>query len=190
MTDTVEGWPVLPPGSPLLHTWTLPGIPRRLTLRNGSAGFLLAYVAHWYNERIERLAQPGEAAVDDGGYSYRPITGGTSWSKHATGCAMDLNWHRHPYDTPTDHSFTREQIGRCHNRLHDRYSVQGRPVIEWGGDWPSHPGSTAKTDSMHWQLHNAARLVDAEALARRLVTTQRGRLILDANAGQLSVIGS
>jgi hypothetical protein len=187
-TPTVNGWPVLEPGSDRLHTWTIPGTQRRITMRDGSAGFLLAHVALRFNDRVERLALPGEsnAGPDDGGYSHRPITGGSSWSQHATGTAMDLNWRRHPYGVPTRHTFTADQINTIHRWLRESYVTRAGRVIEWGGDWPSHPGSTAKPDAMHFQL--SAGLDAAEHLARRLMETARGRKILDANPGQKRVI--
>lgn len=189
---TVDGWPVLIPGSPALHTWLLPGTHRSITLRHGSAGLILAHVALSFHDKIERLDQPSErnGAIDDGGYSYRPMTGKSTPSKHATGCAEDLNWRKHPYGQAPGLSFSQEKIARIRRWLHKRYALAGGevPMVEWGGNWPSHTGSTAKPDGMHFQIHYAARLPGCETLARRLMDSPRGRQILQANPGQKRVI--
>jgi hypothetical protein len=191
MTAYVEGFPVLAPGNPLLHTWVIPGTNRRLTLRNGSCGFVQAHNALRFHDKVERLDQPAErhGAIDDGGHNYRPITGGNGWSKHATGLAADLNWSRHPYNTKAGWSFTPAQIRQIHrNLLLYRDEPTGLLAIEWGGDWPSHPGSKAKPDPMHFQISSAVRMAHVERVARRLINSPRGRRILAANPGQLEVI--
>lgn len=189
MTATVNGWPVLQPGSSYLHTWELPDTGRRITMRHGSCGLVLAHLALRFNDLIERLDLPGPDAVDEGGHSYRPITGGTSWSQHATGTAVDLNWQRHPYAVPTAHTFTKRQRDTIHQWLARTYTHNKVRVLEWGGDWPSHPGSTAKPDAMHFQLR-AVGMAMVEALARELMRTGRGERILEANPGQRRVVMS
>lgn len=186
VTATVNGWPVLAPDSSRLHRWVIPGTRRQLTMRHGSAGFVLAHLALRFNDRVERLALPGEATPDDGAYAYRRITGGTSWSQHATGTAMDLNWRRHPYGVPAAETFTRAQRQLIRHWLRRVYVAGGDPVVEWGGDWPSHPASTARPDAMHFEL--AQPLEATERLARRLMDTERGRLVLAANPTQRKVI--
>ena len=193
MTEYVEGLPVLAPGSKHLHPWVLVNAPRTVTLREGSVGFVLAFWADWFDVNVERLDQPGEhpQGIDDGGYSHRPITGGSGWSKHATGGAEDLNWRRHGYDTRATETFTSRQITAIHAKLRDTW-VEGIPVIEWGGDWPSHPESTANPDPMHFQI--SSRLIDpiraCEVLAKRWMNRQRGNALLEANPGQHAVINS
>lgn len=188
MTDYVEGFPVLPPGHPDLHTWNLPDkdgrVIRRITLRNGSVGLVLVWIALRFHELIERLdINPG--VIDEGGHSYRRITGGSGWSKHATGAAEDLNWQRHPYGTRATATFTDAQI-----KLIRRDLRRCLGVVEWGGNWPSHPGSTASPDPMHWQIHSSKRMSAVERLAKILIRTPRGRRILKANPGQREVIYS
>lgn len=188
LTGNVNGWPVLEPGSKLLHTWELPGTARRITMRHGSCGLVLAHLALRFNDLIERLDLPGKGdAVDEGGHSYRPITGGTSPSQHATGTAVDLNWRRHPYGVPTAHTFTVKQRDLIHQWLAHTYVADHTRVVEWGGDWPSHPGSTASPDAMHFQLR-AVGMTAVEQLARELMRTARGERILEANPGQRRVV--
>jgi len=192
MPAYVEGLPVLEEGSRHLHPWVLVNAPRTITLRDGAVGFILAFWADWFDENVERLDQPGEhpTGIDDGGYSHRAITGGSGWSKHATAGAEDLNWRKHVYNTFPIESFTTKQIAIIHAKLRDTW-VGGVPVIEWGGDWPSHPGSTAKPDPMHFQIssHVAADPITAcEVLAKRWMRRKRGAALLEVNPGQRAVI--
>lgn len=185
---TPNGWAVLEPGSPRLHTWVIPGANRRITLLHGAVGLILVHVLLWFNDVIERLDGPGSDPVDEGGYNHRLMTGRDDvWSEHAGGDAADANWNRHPYNTPASHSFTARQIRLIHRRLRWLNTIALGKVVEWGGDWPSHPGSTAKPDPMHWQVNRSKTVVH---LARVLSRTPRGRKILAANPGQRAVIFS
>jgi hypothetical protein len=191
MIDHVEGFPVLEPGSPLLHRWVQPGTGRTLLRRNGSVGLVLAHNAQRFHDKVERLDQPAErhGAIDDGAYNHRPITGGRGWSKHATGCADDLNWSRHPYNTRPEKTFTAKQIRAIRKTLElYRDPVTGLLVVEWGGNWPSRPGSTAKPDPMHFQISSQVRMEHVERVARELMDTKRGKAILQANPGQRKVV--
>lgn len=191
MTSYVEGFPVLEPGSAKLHRWVQPGTNRTITRRNGSVGLVLAHNAQRFNDLVERLDQPKErdGAPDDGAYNHRQITGGSGWSKHATGAADDLNWSRHPYNTKASATFTRAQIRQIERTLAMYRDLRtGLLVVEWGGHWPSRPGSSAKPDPMHFQISSAVRMEHVERVARRLVNTPRGKLILKANPGQRLVV--
>lgn len=189
---TVEGFPVILRGdSSLLHRWVIPGADRSLTMRNGSTGFLLAVMALRFNDLVERLEQPAErhGGVDDGAWNARPITGGSSWSKHATGAAEDLNWRRHPYDTKASATFTAKQRAQIEKTLRAfRDPATGLLVVEWGGHWPSHPGSSAKPDPMHFQISSQARLEHCERVARKLLASPRGKRIIAANPSQRKVV--
>jgi D-alanyl-D-alanine carboxypeptidase len=187
---TGNGWPVLDPTSPQLHTWVIPGTNREITMRNGSIGFILAVWALWWNDIIERLDIPGvNDPVDEGGYNHRPLTGTTdSWSEHAAGAAEDLNWRKHPYNVAAVKTFTRKQIRLIHAKLRRYNTLALGKVIEWGGDWPSWSGSTAKTDGMHTQVVGGMKR--AERLAKLLTLTRRGRRVLKANSGQRRIIFS
>lgn len=191
MTDHVEGFPVLEPGSPLLHRWVQPGTGRTILRRNGSVGLVLAHNAQRFHAKVERLDQPRErwGAIDDGAYNHRRITGGHGWSKHATGCADDLNWSLHPYNTRPAETFTAHQIRQIRKSLElYRDPVTGLYVVEWGGDWPSHPASKAKPDPMHFQISSKVRMEHVERVARELMETKRGAAILKANPGQRKVV--
>lgn len=185
---TPNGWPVLEPGSPLLHRWVIPGANRSITMRGGSVGFILAHMALFWNEAIERLDPPGNEPVDEAGYAYRDQRGSTQWSEHAAGAAEDLNWNKHPQGVPIAQTFTPKQIKAIRTRIRWLNRLAGKTVVEWGGEWPSHPGSTAKTDGMHLQVVGGMKA--AERLAKILAKTPRGRRILAANPGQRAVIYS
>lgn len=189
----VEGLPVLDPSSRHLHGWALLDAPRTIILRDGSTGCVLAFLADWFDTQVERLDQPGEhpTGIDDGGYSHRLITGGSGWSKHATGGAMDLNWRKHPYNVPVTATFTAAQIKDIRRKIDLDFQVDDKSLIEWGGNWPSHPGSRAKTDAMHFQISSAfssAPISACEVMARKLMRRKRGKALLEANPGQRAVI--
>jgi hypothetical protein len=188
MTDTTgNGWAVLEPDSPMLRTIVIPGTHRSITLSEDPGGFVLAYWALWYNDVVERLDTPGvNEPVDEGGYNHRPLTGGGGgWSEHAAGKAVDLNWARHPYNVPARHSLTRVQIDLIHRKMRRLNRLALGKCIEWGGDWPSWSGSTAKPDPMHYQVRGARM---CKRLARILSITPRGRRVLAANPGMRKAI--
>lgn len=170
MPNSQNGWPVLTTSSPLLHTWDLPNGATRLRLRQGSAGFLLVHLALWFDKRLEDLDEP---LLDDWGHAYRPVRGFSTWSNHASGTAMDLNATDHPL--AVDHTFTDREELAIHRRLR---LYDG--CIRWGGDYQT------RVDAMHFEIN---RPLDAcERVARRLLDSMRGRIILRDNPGQRAVI--
>lgn len=185
-TTTANGWAALAPSSRLLTTWLVPGSgrhPVQLRLRHGSAGFLLVHNAMWFDEEVERLDV--DAILDDWGYASRPLRGGGGLSNHAGGLASDLNATRHGRGKATRATFTDKQIRaiRTHLALYNG-------CLDWGGNWPSHPGSTAVTDAMHFEIAPGHNLAAVEKVARELVASnaRRVKAILEANPGQKKVI--
>jgi hypothetical protein len=181
MTDlSVNGWPVLDQKDKQLVTWKIPSASRTLNLRWGSAGFLLVHWAVWWDDVIEPLDR--DKQWDDWGWASRPIRGQVSgYSNHASGTAVDLNATKHPRGAPIHNSFSDKQIRLIRRRL-DFYSG----CLEWGGNWPSFPGSTALTDGMHVEINRS--LNGCERKARRLLSSPRGKRILQANPHQRAVI--
>lgn len=175
MNTAQNGWPVLKPDSPKLHTWLEPDSGLRIRLRNGSAGFLLIFVLSWFHRKVERV---NEGQLDDWGYAYRPVRAGADWSNHAGGCAIDVNATQHPLGVPTLKTFTPAQAARIRRKL--RVTFLG--LIRWGGDYRVRP------DAMHFEI--VGRLSACERLARILMRTPRGKRILKANPGQRLVIKS
>lgn len=80
--------------------------------------------------------------ADTGAYNCRKITGGTGYSLHAYGIAVDLNWQTNPYgprlvtDMP-EAMVTDIKAIRTRN---------GRQVWRWGGDY------RGNKDAMHFEV--------------------------------------
>jgi hypothetical protein len=160
-------------GLPRLRKWVVPGADRHFLLRDGSAGFLLVHVAHWFDAEIERL---DTGQWDDWGWAVRPIRGqSTGYSNHASGTAIDLNAVRHPRGKATASTFTGGQIDAIRRRLK---MYDG--CLRWGGDYQSTP------DGMHFEIDQP--LKDCERVARALLERPRSKRILDANPGAREVI--
>lgn len=169
-------WPVLPSGSPKLYTWVIPAKTGhfKLKLRNGSAGFLLAYLALWYAEVIEPVA--GKVLDDWGWAPARNVRGGESISNHSSGTAMDLNALKHPLGKVRTGIFARASKVKA---LHDRLRFMNG-VIRWGGDYHN------RKDEMHFEIVQNVTVCEREA--RRLMKTWRGQRLLKANPTQKRVI--
>lgn len=165
-----NGWPL----APKTRKWIIPDTGRHLVLRDGSAGFLLAHMALWWHEELERLDL---GQWDEWGYAPRPIRGSSTPSNHASATAADLNATKHPLGVAVLDTFTAAQARRIRRRLR-LYAG----TLRWGGDYSRRP------DAMHVELDRPLR--DAERVARRLMLTPRGRRILAANPGAKEVINS
>lgn len=173
MSKSVNGWPVIQAGSPLLHRWIIPGTNRALTLRQGSVGFILAHMALFFHEKVERL---DTGPWDEWGHNVRPISGTSVYSNHSSATAEDLNAARHPYKVPIRNNFTDKQIKSIRRRLR-----LYRGTLAWGGNW-----SPTWVDGMHFEIVKP--MPACERVARMLMRTPRGKRILKANPGQKKVI--
>ncbi len=186
-STTLNGWAALSSATkgafPRLRKFSVPlrggdtpnPEPRTLTLRDGSAGFLLVHMASWWHDDVERL---DIGVWDDWGYNYRPGRGLTGLSNHAGGTAMDLNATRHPHHVPILRTFIPRQVAAIRHRLR---LYQG--VLDWGGDW-----SPEWIDGMHVEVSPGANLSEVERVARRLMSSPRGQEVLEANPGLKAVI--
>lgn len=176
MATSSNGWLVLDAKTtgkpPRLRNWVLPGVNRRLKVRDGSAGFLLMHLALWFDEDLERL---DIGTYDDWGWASRPIRGSTFISNHASGTAMDLNATLHPMGVATSRTFSSKEISAIHTRL-GLYDG----CIRWGGDYKNRP------DGMHFELNKG--MPSVEKKARALLNTPRGKRILNANTGVKALI--
>lgn len=135
-------------------TWTI-GKGRKVALRRGDPGYLLAHFADWFDAHVEDIdaGQP-----DDWGYAERPIRGSTTTlSNHASGTALDLNATRHPLGKRG--TFTAAQAAAIRDQLR---TYDG--CIRWGGDYSGRP------DEMHFEINRPA--ADVAAVARRLRTAE------------------
>lgn len=87
---------------------------------------------------------------DTGAYNCRQITGGTSYSLHSYGIALDLNWLSNPYRrdrlvTDMPHALV-DGILAIHTK-------NGLPVWRWGGNWDGDPTTEHSAyDAMHYEV--------------------------------------
>lgn len=79
---------------------------------------------------------------DTGAYNCRKITGGSGYSLHAYGIALDLNWSTNPYG-PT--LVTDMPRGMC-DEITALRTNNGCRVWEWGGNW------SGNKDAMHYEI--------------------------------------
>lgn len=179
MVATENGWPAIGQVTdPLLYTWTLnthDGHTVRLTLRHGSVGFVLVYAASLWDRWIEPLYG---GLADDGGYSYREVRGRQVLSNHASGTAEDLNWRKHPLGAVG----TVAKAGLWRTLLLRFRTGSVGSILRWGGDYHN------RKDEMHTEIAPGVTMTMVENVAKRLMTTKRGRQILHANPGQHRVI--
>ncbi len=133
-----NGWPVSPDPTAIgCRVYPIAGSDASLQLRSGDVATVMLYVATRLHREIEPLVRSYTAA-----HSFRKISGTAVYSNHASGTAMDLNWHRHPYGaantfTPAQESVLRDILDKC------------RGVVRWGGDYSSTP------DDMHFEINVA-----------------------------------
>jgi hypothetical protein len=177
MKISQNGWPVLEVDSKRLHKWIIPAKNGRTHFveRNGSAGFLLAYLALWFAEVIEPLKGK---IWDEWGHAYRPIRGQNSgFSNHASGTAEDFNAIEHPLARTG--TYKRKQYRQIHRFLRGRL----KGSVRWGADY------NGRKDEMHFEIVQS--LGFCERRARFLMKyTWRGRRIIKANPSQKKIINS
>lgn len=178
MSTSQNGYPVLETSRttgplPRLRKIYIGGTGRYVYLRDGSAGFLLAHFAHWWDENIEPI---DTGILDDWGWAVRPVRGQTAgYSNHASGTAIDINATRHPRGIATAKTLSAAEIARIRTQLE---AYEG--VLRWGGDYTKVP------DGMHVELVKP--LGDAERVARKLWQSKHGAPIIAANPGLAGVI--
>jgi hypothetical protein len=78
---------------------------------------------------------------DTGAYNCRQITGGSGYSLHAYGIAVDVNWQSNPYGS---HLVTNMPAGAI--REIEALEVDGRPIVRWGGRY------SGNKDAMHFEV--------------------------------------
>ena len=182
MPNSQNGWPVLQYGDPKVYTWVIPAKTGAFTLRirNGSAGFLIAYFVLWYAEKIEPIKGK---ILDDWGHAVRPI-GDSKWiSNHASATAVDLNALAHPQGKRGTFNFLvdyKKKRITAYARIMMRLKFAMQGTLRWGENY------STTVDGMHFEINVG--LSAAEDRARKLMGTSRGRRILEANPTQKAVI--
>ncbi|RCK68815.1 M15 family peptidase [Desertihabitans brevis] len=104
-------------------------------VRRKAPTVILGYVARQFHRHVEPLRNPG-----CWGYNYRPVTGGTELSNHASGTAIDCNAPQHPYGASG--TFGRAQVREIRKIL---TFCEG--TVRWGGDY------NGTKDEMHFELN-------------------------------------
>lgn len=150
MPTSLNGWPVLKPGSSLLTTGTVPGTKVRITTHKVVLPLALAML-YDYAAWIRPLR-----ASCTGGYAYRQARTGAGWSVHSAGAAWDINWSYEGAQKASSRVFWREVTNhRAQEQIMEVYDV-----LEWGGSW-----SPAFYDPMHWQISQHA---NAAVVAKKI----------------------
>lgn len=164
-----NGWPIIYPNEASYKTkkYIIPGSGRHLVLREGPAGFLLAFVALYVHEKIEDLSRYKET-WDDWGYAYREVRDRPYWSCHASATAEDLNATKHPMGV------TGSWLNWQSNRIR-LLMVRLRGCVRWGGQYEG------RKDEMHFEINRKYKAV--LRMAKRLKKTKRGKRLLRANGG-------
>lgn len=156
MPTTINGWPVLTPGSKLLRTAQVPGgINRRLTGRREALPLFLAF-CYDYDDWI---APVDKGITDEGIYAYRESrVPGAGWSCHAGAVAIDINWSAEGSQNSKRGRdfFAQPDIAKSVDWLKELYD------LEWGGDWDNY------LDYMHWQLPHGSTVASVQARIRHL----------------------
>ncbi len=80
--------------------------------------------------------------IDTGAYNCRPITGGTKYSLHAYGIALDLNWQTNPYGPALITDMPPAMVADI-KAIRTR---SGKQVWRWGGDY------LGNRDAMHYEI--------------------------------------
>lgn len=80
-------------------------------------------------------------AADTGAFNCRQITGGTSYSLHAYGIAVDLNWSTNPYGARLVTDMPPSMV----EAIKSVRTNNGKQVWEWGGNF------SGNKDGMHFQ---------------------------------------
>lgn len=174
MSKSQNGYPVLTQDQ--TFKWILPlrDEPKRhLVLKPGDVGFVLAYFAVWYHERVQKINQ---GIWDEWGWASRPIRGSSVISNHASGTAIDLNATKHPLGVRGTLKFwlkkgTRQELAEQRIRRHLDKTFDN--TIRAGLDY------TGRADEMHYEADEPYSAFFQ--LAKKLRKTRRGKRILKAN---------
>ena len=148
---SINRWPVLRRGDQRLGTKQIPGTKIRLTGRREVLPYLVALAAD-YNATIAPLI-PGEV----GAYNYRPSRVSSSWSNHASGTAVDINYSHEGAQRLTNRKWWQRKRTAV-DALQRKYKL-----LNWGGNW-----SDKYYDPMHWELKRGTTVAQVQREIRRL----------------------
>jgi peptidoglycan hydrolase-like protein with peptidoglycan-binding domain len=92
-------------------------------------------------------------AADTGGFNCRKITGGSGYSLHAYGIAVDYNWNSNPYRA--DGKLITDMPKAMVDAIKAIRTTKGVQVFRWGGDYQR------VKDSMHFEVVASPRELDS-----------------------------
>lgn len=142
MANSYSGYSVSASLAAIGSSRDVPGSVVNLSVRYGSPGSLLIYVAEQFDKRVEDIDQAYGHPVDDGGYNYRNVGGANSWSNHASATAIDLNWNKHPRGARG--TFISAKVAVIRQIL-----AECGGAVYWGGDYRS----PSIVDEMHFEIN-------------------------------------
>ncbi len=142
MPKTGAGWQIEKPGSRNLTTITAAG--QRFVVKRG-AGHKISYAMAWLINELNRIEPIGESGWD-GTYAYRPVRGGSNWSEHAAGTALDWNASQHPMGGGRTEGWSISQVKAIRALL----ATPRGQVFKWGADF------TTRADSQHFEMRPPA----------------------------------
>lgn len=114
-------------------------------VKGGAVWNIFNDFCEWFDKNIEPIRR--DWSWD---FSFRKFTGGTKYSCHASGTAIDLNAPKHPYGTKATKSFSNKQISAIRKKL-----AEYNGVVKW----------LDSTDPMHFEIAGTTSQVEAVAKA-------------------------
>jgi hypothetical protein len=100
--------------------------------------------------------------ADTGAYNCRQITGGSGYSLHAYGIAVDVNWQSNPYGPNLVTDMPPAAI-----REIEALEASGQPAVRWGGRY------SGNKDAMHFEV------IVPPAVAARFTYDQGGLTVAE-----------
>jgi hypothetical protein len=140
MPKTGNGWQVERPGSKNLTTIHAAGLS--FTVKKGYGGNI-SRAMKWLIDELNKVEAIGEFGWD-GTYAYRPVRGGSTWSEHAAGTALDWNAAQHPMGVSRTAGWSSNQVAQIRTFLR----TQKGSAFKWGADFSHRP------DAMHFEMRS------------------------------------
>jgi hypothetical protein len=123
----------------VIITYTVTASGRRMALRVGPPGEMLADFVRWFDENIRNI---DTGLLDDWGYAERPIRGSETLSNHASGTAADVDATQWPLGVSETSYLTAAECAKVRAKL-----LEYEGCIRWGGDY------TGRQDPMHFEIN-------------------------------------
>lgn len=165
---SINGWEVIESYSdPRLDMKTIPGTTAKIKMRDEVLPLFLALAADYHRE-VARIR-----SKETGAFNPRKSAFSGSWSDHASGTAIDINWGHEGAVGPNGgmKTMTKAQIEAC-AKIKERYEI-----VIWGGDKAR--GGDYRTpqywDPMHYALKPGTTLKDVKRVIKKLGIKPNGK---------------